>query len=48
MPAQNQRGKALATLDFIAKHPDRVLCLGLAVLTGILESLSEAAPAHAR
>ena len=42
----NKREKALAILDFIVKHRERVSRLGLSILTGILESLSEATPAH--
>ena len=42
----NKCKKALAILDFIVKHRDRVSRLGLSISTGILQSLSEATPAH--
>jgi hypothetical protein len=42
----NKREKALAILDFVVKHRQRVSRLGLAILTGILESLSEVTPAR--
>jgi hypothetical protein len=42
----SKREKGLALIDYITKHKDRVSRLCLAIVTGILESLSEATPSY--
>jgi hypothetical protein len=41
-----KREKTLALVDYTIKHQDKVFRLSLAIMTGIMESLSEATPSH--